>query len=284
MLAKASTVKADTVCFDLEDAVAQHKKDEARANVTSALLNIKCSQERLVRINSVRTELAAQDLQAVFSLPETAIPDGILVPKVETRDELQWVSQTIQKTIGPAASSRIALLALIESPIGVINLPQIVQLSVTETSAPKLEALVFGADDYASLTGARRSRGNEEVWYARNVILLHAAARSLQVIDLVQIDYHDEKRLEEECHEAAKLGYTGKQVIHPNQIEVVNRCFSPSSEVVENAKRIVDAYRKYQGKGIGAFSFDGKMMDEPTVKSAIRLIELSSFIEKRKPQ
>ena len=263
---KAITLPADSLILDLEDGVALNRKAEARQTIVAALASLDFGpRERLVRINPVHTDLAQADLE--MTLP--AHPDGYVVAKVEAPEQLLIVDATLsaaERSNGWPEHS-LPLLAMIETAKGVMNLREIA------SATPRLEALIFGAEDFAADLGAQRSRAGWEVFYARSALITAAAAFGLQAIDMVFVDLNDLEGLEEECRQARQLGFVGKTAIHPRQVEVINRVFAPTPEELARAQRIVQAYADHQAAGIGAFELDGKMVDQPIVRSAQRVME-----------
>lgn len=240
-----------------------NQKVEARKNIVEALTSLKCGNtERLVRINQVGSGLETADIEAVLSGP--VLPDGIVLPKVESPEHLQWLDAYIEKKLG--TDSPLCIIALIESATAMLRLGDITR------SSKRLVALIFGADDYAADVGAVRTPSNEEVSFARNLVLLHAKAAKLQAIDLVNIEFKNPERLERECLEAFRMGYTGKQIIHPAQIGTVHRCFAPDRASVEWAQSLIAAWHQNQAAGAGAFTFQNKMIDRPTVLQAEQLV------------
>ena len=265
---KAITLNVDCICMDMEDAVAQSAKELARATISEALTQLDFKRsERLVRINPVGSGLETADLETV--LP--ANPDGIVIPKVNHADQVHWVSESISKVESkfsfPDASIR--LMVIIESAQAIINLREIA------SADPRLVALIFGADDYAADIGATRSSSANEVLFARGAIVAHAAAFNLQAIDLVNINLEDIPGLIQEAQEGARMGYSGKQVIHPRQVDPVQEAFSPSSESIDQAQSLIQAYNTHQEAGIGVFVFEDKMIDAPTIKAAQRVLSLA---------
>jgi len=255
---KATTLPADSVVLDLEDAVAPANKPQARALVRAALHTLDFgARERLVRVNPWSSGLLADDVRETIA----GKPDGYVIPKVRTVDELGRVCALIeaQARAHGMDASRMALLVLIETALGVMNLP-----AIAAFGAP-VQALIFGADDLAAEVGMVRTPAGLEVLYPRSAVAIAAAAHGLQAIDLVFPALNDEAGLEAECRFGRQLGYSGKMVIHPNQLAVVNRAFSPSAEEIARAQRIVQAAEAH---GYGAFALDGRMVDEPIVKQA----------------
>ncbi len=258
---KAITLGVDTICMDIEDGVALNRKAEARATILQALRSLDFGRsERVVRINPVGSGLENDDLKAV--LPGR--PDGVLIPKVNNAEQVRWVSDRlseVEQAQGWPAGG-IVLLALVETARGVVNLKEIAGADT------RLQGLVFGAEDLAGDMGLVRTPEGWEAFYARSAVAVHAAAFSLQAIDVVFMDLHDPDGLRRESIQGAQMGYTGKQAIHPNQVSPVQEAFTPSDEAIAHALRVVDAARQNQEGGRGAFALDGKMVDAPVVKAA----------------
>ncbi len=266
-IVKAATrLDADCVCMDLEDGVAPERKAEARETVARALNELDFGRsERLVRINALDSELAAADLAAVIP----ARPDGIVVPKADSGERIAALDARIlelERAAGVELGST-RLLAIIESATGVVNLREISQAS------PRLVALMFGAEDYSTDVGAIRTPQGTEVLYARSKVVAHAAASGVQAIDIVFTDFRDAQGLERQAREGMILGFAGKQLIHPSQIEVVHRVYMPDPEEIARAQRLLDAFQQQQAAGSGAFALDGRMIDMPLVKQAQRVLE-----------
>jgi citrate lyase subunit beta-like protein len=150
---------------------------------------------------------------------------------------------------------------MIESPKALLNMN-----AICSASPERMDAVIFGGDDYASSVGATRTKSGEELDFARNYMLLHAAAYGVSCIDVVQIDFRNDTQLREESERSFREGYSGKQIIHPAQIDPVQEAYSPTFEAIAHARAVVQAHVKHQEKGEGAFEFEGKMIDAPTVK------------------
>lgn len=263
---KAAGLDVDSICLDIEDGVAVNRKSVARENIAAALRTVHFGRsERLVRINPLGSGLAEEDLRAVLA----AQPDGIVLPKVEGADEVQWVCREIAaaEQANGWKSGSIGLLVLIETPQAVLNLREIC------TADLRLQGLIFGAEDFAGSIGAVRSRDALELLYARSAVVIHSAAFNLQAMDMVWLDLKDLEGLRQEAQAGAALGFTGKQIIHPNQVQPVQEAFTPSEEAIQSARRIIEAAQAYQQAGKGAFALDGKMVDAPVIKAALRVLE-----------
>ena len=263
---KAADLGADCVCLDMEDGVAANRKAEARATIRDALITVDFGKsERLVRINPVGSGLESQDLLDV--LP--ARPDGVVIPKVDHPEQIQWVSEKItdfEQTSG-LPDGEICLIAIVESARAIVNLERIA------SADKRLQALIFGAEDYVGDIGAIRTRSGWEVFYARSGVVTYTAANGLQAIDQVYLDFHDTQGLIEDSRQGMQIGFSGKQIIHPNQVVPVQEAFTPSDDAIASAMQLIEAYSNHQFAGKGAFALDGRMIDAPIIKSAQRVLE-----------
>ncbi len=262
---KALTFGVDSICMDMEDGVALSRKAQARLEIARALNILDFGQsEKLVRINAVGTGYELDDIRAMLPYH----PDGIVIPKVEEKKQLDWADELIKSAElehGMPLQS-IRLLAGIETPRGVLNLNEI-------ASHPRLDALIFGGEDYAAAIGATRTSDAVELMVARQQVVMAAAAFNLQSIDMVNIDFSHLKSLRNEALIGARLGFAGKQIIHPAQVEPVQFAFTPDQESITKARLIVDGFEGYQKIGKGVFVLDGKMIDKPLVRNAERVLE-----------
>lgn len=262
---KAASLDVDCICMDMEDGVALSRKSQARASIASALSEINFGQsEKLVRINPVGSGLEKNDLEAAL----LHRPDGVVIPKLEELRQIQWASDLMEASElrhgWPVGSVR--LLVDIETAKGVLNLKE-------TASHPRLDALIFGGEDFAVSVGATRTTDATELIYARLAVLTAAAAFGLQAIDIVAIDFKDLDALRREAQFGAQLGFSGKQIIHPAQVEPVQSSFTPTEQAVAHARRVVDGFAEAQREGKGAFALDGKMIDMPLVRNAEKVLE-----------
>jgi citrate lyase beta subunit len=257
---KALTLEVDCICMDMEDGVAINRKTEARRIIAAALRELTFGRsEKLARINAVGSGLEMEDIEAV--LPSR--PDGIVMPKVESLEQIQWASGKIEAAElahGWPVNS-IRLIVDVESAKGMLALKEI-------ASHDRLDALIFGAEDYAVSIGAVRTAQAWEVFTARSLVVMNARAFGLQAIDMVTIDFRDLETVRREASFGAGLGFTGKQVIHPAQVRPVQEAFTPDDDSIAKAGRLVEAFESHQKGGRGAFALDGKMIDMPLVKAA----------------
>lgn len=258
---KAAALNVDGIILDLEDGVSENRKDEARLIIAGALKSLDFGRsERLVRINPFYTGRAEADLAAV--LPSK--PDTIIVPKVDSPAILAKVDEILSRaeSASQLTKNSIEVIALIESAKAFINVLAIC------AGSPRLKGLIFGAEDLTADAGMTRTPAGTELLYARSMLALHAAAFDLQAIDMVQTNFSDMDRLTAEARQAADLGYSGKQVIHPAQIEPVQRVFTPDQAAIEHAQRVIAGADEAAEGGRGAFSLDGEMVDLPVIKRA----------------
>ena len=284
MLEKSFAMHADNVTYDLEDSVAPHMKSEARSNLRDILKQPRPSsiKERCVRINSVDSGLALDDLTQVLKGDHL---DAIMLPKTESAADLHFVTDVMRHlsperhaSAGPDGSKEpLRIIALIESAKAIQNLGEICKAS------PYLSGLVFAAEDFAKDMSLTRTPSLTEFLYARSAIATAArAARLPSTIDLVCTAYKGEsglKTLEEECLNGKGMGFNGKQCIHPSQIAVCHKAFSPGDKEVEWAARVVIADEKASKAGRGAWSLEGKMIDVPVVKKAHAVLKHADVCE-----
>ena len=264
-ITKSLTLGVDCICMDMEDGVAVNRKAGARATIAKALQELDFGKsEKLARINSVGSGWEKDDIAAV--LPHH--PDGIVIPKIESLGQIKWGSEIIEAAelrYGWPINS-VRMLVGVETAKGILNLKEI-------ASHPRLDAIIFGGEDFAASVGATRSRDATELLYARQAVVVACAAFSLQAIDIVTIDFKDMEALRAESEFGARLGFSGKQIIHPAQVEPVQSAFTPNDEAIAYAKRIVESFEASQKEGRGAFALDGKMIDMPLLKNARKVLE-----------
>jgi len=270
-MSKAAGLDVDSVCLDLEDAVALGQKEEARALVARALAELDFGRtERCVRINEAGSELAEADLRAILPLH----PDAIILPKVDAPEALLWADARLleEETRRGWPIGGIALIALIETALGVVRLAEIAG------ATPRLQALAFGAEDLMADVGGKRTPSNREVAYPRSAVAITAAAFGLQALDQVYVAYKDLEGFRAEAEEAAILGYQGKQAIHPAQAQVAQDVFTPSDEEIAHARRVLAAMQEAEARGQGVFALDGKMVDGPMIKAARRILARAGLL------
>lgn len=258
---KAATLGVDCICMDLEDGTALNKKAEARQVIASAMRELNFGRaERCIRINSVGSGFEQDDLPAALA----ARPDTIVLPKVESAEQVRWVSSEIEscELAHGLPLGGIRLLIGLETARGMMNLKEIA------SADKRLEAIIFGAEDFAASIGATRSRNGWEVLYARSAVVTACAANDLQALDMVFIDFKDPVNLRIEAAQGAAMGFSGKQIIHPSQVQPVQEAFTPNDDAIAYARRVVETFESHQKEGRGAYELDGKMIDLPLLKAA----------------
>lgn len=264
-LRKAAVLTVDCLCLDLEDGVAANRKDAARVEIARALSELTfVSGERLVRLNAWDTGRTQADLAAI--LP--AHPQGVVLPKVQGAQDLLRLDALLaeaETNYGWAANS-LALIALIESARGFINLKEIC------AATPRLQALIFGAEDYANDVGALRTPAAMELFTARGLLVMHAAAFGLQAIDMVTVEFREMEVLTQAARQGAELGFSGKQVIHPGQVAAVQAAFTPSAAEIDRARTLLLQAAQAQQAGAGAFDLNGQMVDMPVIRQAQNIL------------
>jgi len=257
---KAPGSGADTVAFDLEDAVAPGAKAEARATVRDVLSSADFDPdcEVCVRVNPAGAGQSA-DVDAITD-PDCRL-DAVMLPKAASAREVDTLEDLLAER-----DASVPILALIESAQGVLNAAEIAAADATH-------ALLFGAEDLSADIGARRTDEGTEVLYAREHVVLAARAAGVDCIDTVYTDIEDHDGLADETRFAAQLGYGGKMAIHPGQVAVINDAFTPSESDVEWAERVLEAAESADASGTGVFRVDGEMIDAPLIAQAERILE-----------
>ena len=254
----------DAVILDLEDSVHPAEKDAARLLVRNALRCVDfAAAERMVRINQLPLGLA--DLEEI--VPQS--PDVILIPKVETADQVQQVDQAITRISQENKSSRpMWLMPILESALGIENAFAI----AIATASRRICALTIGLEDYTTDLGVVKTATGTESAYARQRVVNAAHAAHIQAIDSVFGDVGDMEGLLHWGEASRAMGFEGMGCIHPTQIEGIHRAFAPSSVELDKALRIVAAFEEAQAKGLGVVSLGSKMIDAPVVHRAVKLV------------
>ena len=279
MLNKISDLPADAVVLDLEDSVVSGNKEGARDNAISWLASEGGKKERFVRINPITLSLGREDLESIIECE----PDGIVLPKVSSLDDVKLADSIISEYEKKRASLSIGRTKLIligaESAETVFNLT-----SISDHS--RVDGLTWGVEDLFASIGSRSKRDSQgqylEVFkYVRSLCLISAVSARVQPIDAVFSNIADQKKLAEECKASAQMGFTGKLTVHPNQISIVNEFFSPSEVEVEGAIELVAAFAENMREGKMAFLYEGKMVDAPHLERAQNILERSKEIANR---
>lgn len=272
MLQNAGIYGADTVIFDVEDAVAVSEKDAARQLVHNAIKRLQYPCEVAVRINHIQTPFGLDDLKVI--LP--AKPDLIRLPKAETGQDIKIIDEIIgeaEAKYGFAAGS-IGMMAAIETAKGLMYAYEIA------TASPRMVALAIGGEDFVADLKTSRSREGWELFVARSQLLLAARAAGIQAIDSVFANANDDEGFLAETRLIKELGFDGKSVINPRQVRMAQEVFTPSEKEIKNAERVLAAYKEALERKSGVVALDGKMIDTPIVTRAERVLAYAAAVRK----
>ena len=264
-LEKAKNLQADIVCFDLEDSVPDNEKSNARKLIKSALKSSKLYKSSIfVRTNSPNSGKIPYDLKEVV---QKGI-DGIVIPKVNNMKELKKIEKILSGLEKSKKIKPIQIIPSIESTEGVVNTYNIASFG------KRVSAVVFGVFDLLNDLGVEYTKNSEGEKYSRRKISVDAHAAGVAVIDAIWQDLKDSKGLEKDCKLGKSLGYTGKSIIHPDQISVVHKLFHPNKTEIAWAEKVCKIYLESTKKGKGATTVERKMIDEVHFKQAKALLDL----------
>ncbi|HWP52370.1 MAG TPA: CoA ester lyase [Clostridia bacterium] len=272
MIGNGGLLGADSLIFDLEDAVSPDEKDAARELLKNALTSLsfgKC--ERIIRINGLDTPYWEEDLKAILPLK----PEAILPPKVSGADDIRKMDDKLSalEQLFGLTSGQTKIIALLETAIGIENAYEIA------TASPRMIALFLGAEDLSADLRCARTVEGEEIRYARGRVVCAARAAGIDAYDTPFTDVQDLEGLKKDATFAKGLGFTGKACISPAHVSTVNRIFSPSIKEIDYAHEVFDAIAQAKRQGKGAISLHGKMIDAPIVQRARLVLEAASEIE-----
>jgi citrate lyase subunit beta/citryl-CoA lyase len=268
-LEKARALPADALVLDLEDAVAPAAKEEARARVVEAVARGGFGpREVVVRVNGPSTPWGAEDLAAAAR----SGADAVLLPKVEGAATVRAAEEALLRAGSPAS---LDLWAMIETPRGVLAAAEIAG------ATPRLACLVAGTSDLVKDLGARHVPDRAPVLASLSLVLLAARAHGLAALDGVHLELDDAEGLERACRQGRDLGFDGKTLVHPRQIEVANRAFAPTPDEVALARRIVETHREAEARGQGVTVVDGRLVEALHVEAARRILGLDQAIRAR---
>ena len=260
VLEKAKTLPADALIFDLEDAVAPEDKHAARDLVCEMVQRGYGARKCLIRVNGLDTEWGEADLEAAIA----AEPDGILIPKVNGAAELRAIAARLQ--------GKTRLWAMMETPTGILNAAEIA------ASTPLLEGFVIGTNDLVKELFARHTPDRAPVMTALSLCLLAARAHGLVCVDGVYNAFKDEGGLRAECEQGLAMGFDGKTLIHPAQVEITNAVYAPDEAELDLARRYIEAFENASGVAV----VDGKIVENLHVENAVRLLAKADMISKMK--
>ncbi|WP_448907004.1 citrate (pro-3S)-lyase subunit beta [Haemophilus parahaemolyticus] len=266
MISNTFIYKPDSIMFDLEDAVVLKEKDSARILVAHALQHPLYQEiETVVRVNPLDSEFGLADLNAVVR----AGVDVVRMPKTETAQDVIDMDHEIteiEKACGREVGST-KMLAAIESPLG------ITQANKIATASKRLIGIALGAEDYVRNLKTERSPEGIELLFARCSILQAARAAGIQAFDTVYSNANNEEGFLAEAALIKQLGFDGKSLINPRQIELLHNLFAPTQKDVDQARRIIDAAEEAERNGLGVVSLNGKMIDAPIIDRAKLVLE-----------
>ncbi len=272
MMADAHIYGPDSIMLDLEDSVTMAEKDAARLLVYNALKTIDYGNtEMVVRINPLNTPYGKKDVEAVVK----AGVDVIRMPKTETAEEVVELEQEIEKVEKELGClGRTQIMAAIESTKGIVNAYPIA------TASKRMMGIALGAEDYCANLKTQRTQGDNpnfgmELLMARQMIVIAARAAGIDALDTVYSNLNDMETFRREVELIKALGFDGKSIINPRQIEIINEVFAPKQKDIDKALTILAAIKEAEKKGSGVIAVNGKMVDKPVVIRAQRTIELA---------
>lgn len=264
-LEKSKSLNADILIFDLEDSVVKDDKASVRKRVIEFISNNEFSQRKYIRVNDIYSLYFLEDVK---ELAGTDI-EGIVVPKINSDDDVKIVDYILNYYERINNSPGLKIIPLIESGLGIENAYKIAKASA------RIECLAFGAEDY-KLDANISSAESHTFTYLRSVLINASSAANIgNPIDSIFPDFNDDTGLEQSSLNSSQSGFRGRLVIHPNQLGIVNACYGASSEELEEAREIVEAYDEAVNEGSGALKVNGKMIDGPVAERARKLLKMS---------
>lgn len=267
MMQDAFIYAPDAIMLDLEDSVTMAEKDAARLLVYNALKTIDYGNiEMVVRINPLNTPYGKKDIEAVVK----AGVHVVRMPKTETADEVREVEQEIERVeqeIG--CLGRTQIMAAIESALGIVNAYEIA------VASKRMMGIALGAEDYCANLKTQRTPGGDELRLARETIVVAARAAGIDALDTVYSNLDDMETFRKEVEFIKTLGFDGKSIINPRQIDIVNEVFAPKEKDINKALTILAAIKEAEKRGSGVIAVNGKMVDRPVVIRAQRTIDLA---------
>jgi len=268
MLQQGGVYGADSLLLDLEDAVALNQKDSARILVRNMLKSINFyDAEVCIRVNHLDTPFGLEDLEEIVPLQ----PDAIRFPKTETVEELAELIKIIEAIENKhnLPHDKMTIHAMIETALGVQNVFEIAKFS------KRVDAITIGGQDLTADMNIKSTKDGSGIDLARKMIVMAAKANKIDAIDTVFVDVNDEEGLRNETEYAKQIGFTGKAVINPRQIDIIHDVYMPTDEEIRKAYRIMKEFKKNKNAGIGVFAIDGKMVDAPVMARAAHVLKLA---------
>lgn len=265
-LEKAKTLPADALILDLEDAVAPDAKAEARERVCAAVASGEYGHRELtIRANGLDTEWHAADVAAIAQ----AGPAAVVVPKINSPGDVAAVERALEAAGAP---DHTKIWAMLETPVAML------QAASIATASERLTVLVMGTNDLAKELHAEHVPGREPLLTGLGLCLLAARAAGKVILDGVYNDIRDEAGFEAECLQGRRMGFDGKTLIHPSQLEPCNRIYAPSEDEVARARTIIAAFEEAEAAGRGVVTVDGRMIENLHVEQARRTLAIAEAI------
>lgn len=267
-LAKITSLQVDAVIYDLEDSVAADKKQTARDNLHRHLQdqrNITAEKvpEQAIRINALNTPWGQDDLKFAAALNVSAV----VLPKVETPQHIIEVALKLDDYDAP---EDLGIWAMIETPRGILNADEIAHLA--QRSSARLKCFIVGTNDIALTTGVKTSNQRQALLPWIMQIILAARAGGIDVLDGVYNNFQDHEGFKAECEQGAMLGFDGKTLIHPSQIETALNAYAPSIQETAWANQVIDAFNQPENHSKGAISLNGSMVEQLHIRQAQRIL------------
>ena len=271
MIKDAGIYGADSLMFDLEDAVAISEKDSARLLVYNAVKTLDYGKtEIVVRINPLSSPYGRDDIEAMVR----AGVDVIRLPKTETKEDIEDVEaviEEVEKKIGREVGST-KMMAAVEGALGVVNAYSIA------TASSRLIGIALGAEDYVTNMKTKRYPDGMELLGARTQLIIAARAAGIYALDTVYSNVDNEEGFRREVELIKQLGFDGKSVINPRQIKPVHEIYSPTEMEIKKSIDIVTAAKEAEKQGLGVISLNGKMIDKPIIDRASRVLQLAKAV------
>jgi citrate lyase subunit beta/citryl-CoA lyase len=269
-LEKARTLPADGLILDMEDSVAPDAKALAREQVGAALAAGGYGhRELIVRINARSTQWGERDIAAVCAFPTP--PDAVLIPKIDTANDVVEAITALERAGCPDS---VAMWIMAETPLCILNIAEVA------AAHPRLAGIVMGTSDLAKDTRVRHTPDRLGFIAALNLCVYAARAHGLTIIDGVQLDLQNEELLRASCAQGRDLGFDGKSLIHPNQVEAANVAFAPDEKEVAAAREIITAFEQASNAGKGVVVVNGRLVENLHVEEAKRQLALAEAIAK----
>ncbi|PDT13426.1 CoA ester lyase [Rhizobium sp. M1] len=274
-LEKSHSLDCDAVIFDLEDSVSPEKKGQARENLRGFFAGPPLEgKERIIRINSLSSEFGAADLD----LAKALLPEAVLLPKVDEPGDVTDINDLLADAEAPEA---LRIWAMIETPRGVLNVGAIAEAG--RTPGARLDCLVVGLNDLRKETGVLPQPGRSHLVPWLMQVVLAVRAYGLDAIDSVFNDFKDAEGFDAECGQGRAMGFAGKMLIHPSQIEPANRHFGPSAEEIAEAEAVISAFADPDARGLNVINANGRMIERLHLVQAEALVHKARLISARKP-